>query len=141
MENKKKSGNPTFKRNEMSLFDTEKIKIIKEKIKKMEYKDLMKIPLYQQGDGLAKFNNGDLIRYNNGSILYIVENQQTKEKIPTLISKISIKKKDVVDFFKYFEEYKGNNTIGSLTFNKNSLLSKKYKISANELIYGSDEEK
>jgi hypothetical protein len=46
--------------------------------------ELKKIPLYHSGIGLNNYKDGDLIRYSNGSILYIMIN----EKVPTLLTVI-----------------------------------------------------
>lgn len=66
-----------------------KKKEIKEKIKDMPLKELKKIPLHQSSEngGMKNYNDGDLIRYSNGSILYVVSNYKG-EKVPSLITVI-----------------------------------------------------
>lgn len=83
MENKKSKR---FSRSQLK--DKEKLQInnLSTKLKCMSLSDLEKFPLYRSGDGIKQYNHGDLIRYKNGSILYIMENQETKEKVPTLIT-------------------------------------------------------
>ena len=85
MENKK-----TKRFSRAQLDDKEKIKIndLTNKIKCMSIPDLKQFPLYKGGDGITKYNHGDVIRYKNGSILYVMENQHTFEKVPTLLTVI-----------------------------------------------------
>jgi hypothetical protein len=99
MENKKSKR---FSRSQLK--DKEKLQInnLSTKLKCMPLSDLEKFPLYRSGDGIKQYNHGDLIRYKNGSILYIMENQETKEKVPTLIT--------VVKDLKIVNSEKINNT-------------------------------
>jgi hypothetical protein len=85
MENKKSKR---FSRAQLDIKEQNKITDLTSKIKCMSVPDLEKFPLYTSGDGITKYNHGDVIRYKNGSILYIMENQQTHEKVPTLITVI-----------------------------------------------------
>ena len=85
MENKKSKR---FSRAQLDITEQNKITDLTKKIKCMSVPDLEKFPLYKGGEGITKYNHGDVIRYKNGSILYIMENNITHEKVPTLITVI-----------------------------------------------------
>lgn len=85
MENKKSKR---FSRDQLDIKEQNKITDLTNRIKCMSVPDLQKFPLYKGGEGITKYNHGDVIRYKNGSILYIMENQTTHEKVPTLITVI-----------------------------------------------------
>jgi hypothetical protein len=85
MENKKSKR---FSRAQLDIKEQNKITDLTKRIKCMSVPDLEKFPLYKGGEGITKYNHGDVIRYKNGSILYIMENQLTHEKVPTLITVI-----------------------------------------------------
>ena len=91
MENKKSKR---FSRAQLDIKEQNKITDLTKKIKCMSVPDLEKFPLYKGGEGITKYNHGDVIRYKNGSILYIMENQLTHEKVPTLITVIKDLKVD-----------------------------------------------
>lgn len=85
MENKKSKR---FSRAQLDIKEQNKITDLTNQVKCMSVPDLEKFPLYKGGDGITKYNHGDVIRYKNGSILYIMENKTTHEKVPTLITVI-----------------------------------------------------
>ena len=85
MENKKSKR---FSRSQLNTNERNKINNLQGKLKCMPISELEKFPLYKSGDGITQYNHGQLIRYKNGSILYIMENQNTHEKVPTLITVI-----------------------------------------------------
>lgn len=85
MESKKSKR---FSRAQLDPKEQNKITDLRDRIKCMSVPDLEKYPLYKGGEGITKYNHGDVIRYKNGSILYIMENQDTHEKVPTLITVI-----------------------------------------------------
>lgn len=61
---------------------------LSKKIKEMNIKDLKKIPLHQPGSSMGQYRDGDLIRYSNGTINYVMLNEKTGEKVPKIITKI-----------------------------------------------------
>ena len=85
MENKKSKR---FSRSQLNTTERTKINNLQSKLKCMPISELEKFPLYKSGDGITQYNHGQLIRYKNGSILYIMENKSTHEKVPTLITVI-----------------------------------------------------
>jgi hypothetical protein len=77
-----------FSRKNLSEEKKKSIEDLTKKVKGMTINELKKIPLYHSGIGLNNYKDGDLIRYSNGSILYIMINEKTKEKVPTLLTVI-----------------------------------------------------
>ena len=71
MENKKSKR---FSRSQLDSKERTQINNLSSKLKCMPLSDLEKFPLYRSGDGITQYKHGDLIRYKNGSILYIMEN-------------------------------------------------------------------
>jgi hypothetical protein len=61
---------------------------IAKKIKEMNIKELKKIPLHQPGSSMTQYKDGDLIRYSNGTINYVILNEKTGEKVPKIVTKI-----------------------------------------------------
>lgn len=126
MENKKSKR---FSRAQLGIQEQTKITDLTNKIKCMSVPDLEKFPLYKGGEGLTKYNNGDVIRYKNGSILYIMENQQTHEKVPTLITVIK-------DLKINNENEKEKNTLKKKSMKKKS--KKSVKIAGNPTLIDSN---